>query len=371
MDDREQDRDGEKAFRTEFEPQTQRPLGPRRDQDPDEAYDPYDWHNLVQPKLAGDAYYQSLVPAQGQFASSGATTPHMVQTSVIGALPASGGPAPLQSPEQLESTGVKAGEFLELELEISVPTSVPGLNIVVGGAAELTVYESGDKKLEVTGSIGVEVDLFDVIEVSVQLDCKLELSGKNLKAAFVDATKQLVALELEQHEVPKKLDELAQLAMKDPDVKEILFAAVPVAGTWAAAKRMAVTKWPEEIVRANADYATFFQNNPDTGFDASVGLSAELEAGDKQLAGSFKPEVRAGVEDVDDREAVPYTEMGVAVGVTAGATKVKVDVAGRTRGDDVVASVGLRVDLAVSTKLAETAKLKSMAADTALISGLA
>jgi hypothetical protein len=233
----------------------------------------------------------------------------------------------------LDNFKVKRGEFVDLDFKVQVPAAqLPGAMIRLATKGSFAVDQAGNKEMEATVGVGLGWTLFEVIKANVMLNFTMKLSGKDLGAAFVDALKQNVAMHLRASGVDKQLSELYRLATVGPTSDEKRSALIPIFGTVDAMK-IALAKYQKDRIVSNyRAYREFFKNNPEVGFETSAALTGTAEAG-KSTKGGVTAEVRAGLEDVNKKNAKAFVEGSWEVYLVRGNNTVKFKVSRRDRED--------------------------------------
>jgi hypothetical protein len=233
----------------------------------------------------------------------------------------------------LDNFKVKRGEFVDLDFKVQVPAAqLPGAMIRLATKGSFAVDQAGNKDMEATVGVGLGWTLFEVIKANVMLNFTMKLSGKDLGAAFVDALKQNLAMHLRASGVDKQLSELNRLATVGPTSEEKRSALIPIFGTVDAMK-IALAKYQKDRIVSNyRAYREFFKNNPEVGFETSAALTGTAEAG-KTTKGGVTAEVRAGLEDVNKKNAKAFVEGSWEVYLVRGNNTVKFKVSRRDRED--------------------------------------
>ncbi len=108
----------------------------------------------------------------------------------------------------------------------------------------------------------------------------------------------------------------------------------------------------DKIAEAYRAFVAFFANDESVGFEASMGIAggAAVSAGD--LAGGVTLEAKAGLEDVDDKDAQAFAELGFEILVRDENNQVKIRVSKRWREGSNTVTIDVKTQFSVARALA-------------------
>lgn len=209
-----------------------------------------------------------------------------------------------------------AGLFANLSIKVEIPTEVPGLFITVELAGKYTRYPNNEKKLSVQESVGVEYEFLEIFSLAANLFLYLNLEGKDLGAAFIDALKQTTFYMLEGAGINKEFAKLAKWKDKSSGEKALDlvldYRYGPFSSFVQLAKIYSSTASAKEIEAAYQAYLKFFKNNETVGFELGLGGEASAGADVGGLEATVSAQAIVGLEDVDKKKVTEFAEVAFA-----------------------------------------------------------
>lgn len=241
-----------------------------------------------------------------------------------------------KAPEKGDN-GLVFGSFVAVDIGVDVPIpEVPGLSLTLGMNGEYCRLQGGQQELELSQTIGIQWSFLDIINVNRQEMRSLKLQGASLGAALIDAIKQTVRQILIATYVEGNLADLVAFSKRPwyQQAAEIGLSMLsgPLSPYFVLPK-IGQLMAADQIQACYARYCEFFENNPEVGFEVSVGSGGGLELGNKDAKASGKYETKMGVEDVDDRDAQMFAEVAAVGALTVGNSEVAIRVAMRFLGN--------------------------------------
>lgn len=233
-----------------------------------------------------------------------------------------------------DAVEVNSGQFVDASftLNISVP-NIPGLQIRVEAGGSYFEDKKGQKELSLKLATGVQYNFAKIFNVNVKAFESVKLTGDNLGDALIDAIKQTAYYLLKNAGVDREFADLYRLASQGPDLFDWAKCLIPGYNTYQAGKMLISQVGADNVKTAYAAFNAFFANNPQAGFEVTIGVEggAEFNNPVAGMTGSLKGTAAMGLEDVNKRDAQGFVEAAGEIELAKNNNAVKIRVAKRWR----------------------------------------